>query len=119
MTCKSKYTLTLILLIGYLLIIEISRREFHSSYPTTLLVLVLIIFIPAMFLNKKFLSTSIVIGYCGGFVLAYIQGELEYFPPARDYIHNWWGIWNTWCFIAASIGVVLEIIVFLYKNKIQ
>lgn len=103
----------LMLFLGLIIISIAADRVFGSTYPGVVFVIAAIILSGAILLNAKFMSAMVVVGYCAGFVIAYILGEDVYSPPHRSYIHNWWGLWNVWFFRAIATGIVLDILKFL------
>ena len=105
---KWQVSFTLILLAGYFIISVVASRAFGSDYPTLVLMIVSVVFIPAVLLKKKVLSGMVILGYCGGFLAGYILDDPVYLPGSIGSINNWWGIWNNWCLAIIAIGFVLE-----------
>lgn len=92
--------------------------DFHGmkQYPMILFIVSLSILIISLFLKKHLLSIITILGYVGGFLIAFIFNS-NGIDAGGGRTNNLWIIWTVTMLICIIIGIAIEVIIHQKKLK--
>lgn len=92
--------------------------DFHGmkQYPMILFIVSLSILIISLFLKKHLLSIITILGYVGGFLIAFIFNS-DGIDAGGGGTNNLWIIWTVTMLTCIIIGIAIEVIIHQKKLK--